>query len=375
VSGAQTISEAKGASTVSQASSSTDYSHVFLSAKDIERAAEEGVLAKDDAARLVRWAYDQHFNRTLIDETQIPVPEQRRGFNLVTVLYYFGAMLMISACAWFLGDKWDVLGARGICVTAIIYILIAASTGVWLRRHRYLVAGGLLITVAVSLTPLLVYSIERMIGLWPGEDPGAYKNFYPLIHGSWIAMELATIATVALALKFVRFSFLTAPMAFSFWFLSMDLAALIFRENSLASDKAKWVSVLVGILAMLTGFGLDRALHKRGASKMEDFAFWCYLFGLMAFWGGLSVMDSGSELTRFVYLLINLGLVGMSLKLRRAVFLVFGAMGAYIYLGHLAWEVFKDSVLFPFVLALLGLSLILGTVWGQRYWKRQIKTV
>ena len=65
----------------------------------------------------------------------------------------------------------------------------------------------------------------------------------------------------------------------------------------------------------------------------------------------------------------------MSLKLRRAVFLVFGAMGAYIYLGHLAWEVFKDSVLFPFVLALLGLSLILGTVWGQRYWKRQIKTV
>src|SRR2546429_4933175 len=154
-------------STVSQNSSSTDYSDVVLSAKDIERAAEEGVLPKDDAERLVRWAYDQHFNRTLIPETQTPVPEQRKAFNLVTVLYYFGAMLMISACAWFLGDKWDVLGARGICVTAIIYILIAASTGVWLRRHGYLVAGGLLITVAVTLTPLLVYSIERITGLWP----------------------------------------------------------------------------------------------------------------------------------------------------------------------------------------------------------------
>lgn len=360
---------------MSENPSATDYSHVVVSAKDIERAAEEGVLAKNDADRLVRWAYDQHFNRTLVPDPQLPAPEQRKGFNLVTVLYYFGAMLMISACAWFLGDKWDVLGARGICITAIIYLLIAASTGAWLRRHGYLVAGGLLITVAVSLLPLLVYSIERMTGLWPAQDPGAYENFYPWIHGSWIVMELATIAAAAVALKFVRFSFLTAPMAFSFWFFSMDLAAFIFKENTLTSDKTKWVSVLVGVLTMLVGFGLDRSLHKRGAPKMEDFAFWCYLFGLMAFWGGLTVMDSGSELKRFVYLLINLALVGMAIKLRRTVFLVFGAMGVYAYLGHLAWEVFQDSVLFPFVLALLGLSLILGTVWGQGYWKRRLKTV
>jgi hypothetical protein len=162
-------------------------------------------------------------------------------------------------------------------------------------------------------------------------------------------------------------------MAFSFWFLSMDLAALIFRENSLGSDKAKWVSVLVGVFTMLIGFGLDRTLHKRGA-PMEDFAFWCYLFGLMAFWGGLTVMDSGSELRRLVYLVINLALVGAAIKLRRSVFLVFGAMGVYVYLGHLAWEVFQDSVLFPFVLALLGLSLILGAVWGQRFWKRRLET-
>src|ERR1700682_1795203 len=99
---------------MSEGSSTTDYAQVVLSAKDIERAAEEGVLPQADAERLVHWAYDQHFNRLLVQEPQIPHPEQRKGFNLVTVLYYFGAMLMISACAWFLGDKWDVLGAGGI---------------------------------------------------------------------------------------------------------------------------------------------------------------------------------------------------------------------------------------------------------------------
>jgi hypothetical protein len=124
---------------------------------------------------------------------------------------------------------------------------------------------------------------------------------------------------------------------------------------------------------MLVGFGLDRLLRQREAPTGEDFAFWCYLFGLMAFWGGMTAMDSGSELRRLVYLLINLGLMALAIKLKRTVFMVFGVLGVYAYLGHLAWEVFKDSVLFPFVLALLGLSLILGTVFGQHYLRRRLK--
>ena len=84
-------------------------------------------------------------------------------------------------------------------------------------------------------------------------------------------------------------------------------------------------------------------------------------------------MDSGSELRRLVYLLINLGLMALAIKLKRTVFMVFGVLGVYAYLGHLAWTVFKDSALFPFVLALLGLSLILGTVFGQHYLRRRMK--
>src|SRR5262249_37961826 len=192
-------------------------------------------------------------------------------------------------------------------------------------------------------------------------------------HGSWIMMELGTIAAAAFALKFVRFSFLTAPMAFCFWFFSMDVAALIFRQNSLDYDTQKWVSVVVGIITILVGYALDRFLRQRSAPTGEDFAFWCYLFGLMAFWGGLTVMDSGSEFSRLVYLLINLGLMALALKLKRPVFMVFGVLGVFIYLGHLAWEVFKDSVLFPFVLAFLGLALILVTVLGQHYVRQRMK--
>jgi len=50
----------------------------------------------------------------------------------------------------------------------------------------------------------------------------------------------------------------------------------------------------------------------------------------------------------------------------------FGVLGVHVYLGHLAYEAFKDSVLFPFALALLGLSVILFTVFAQRYLRRQL---
>jgi hypothetical protein len=209
-----------------------------------------------------------------------------------------------------------------------------------------------------------------MLGVWPGNRPGAYKDYYPLIHGSWVIMELATIAVAAVALRFVRFGFLTAPIAFSFWFLSMDAAAWYLGQNDLDWTVRKWVSVGVGLLTLLVGFGLDKTLHKKNQARTDDFAFWCYMFGLMAFWGGLSSMDSTSEVGRAIYAAINLGLIGLAVKLRRATFLVFGAMGIYVYLGHLAYEVFKNSVFFPFTLALLGLSLILATVWAQRRFLR-----
>jgi hypothetical protein len=90
------------------------------------------------------------------------------------------------------------------------------------------------------------------------------------------------------------------------------------------------------------------------------------LFGVVAFWGGLTSMDSGSEWSRLGYAFVNVCLIGIAIKLRTTVFLVFGAIGIFIYICHLAYEVFADSIFFPFVIAFLGLGLILVTVLVQR---------
>src|SRR5437867_3732867 len=121
-----------------------------ISVSDIRDAGAAGVISAEDTERLIDWLS----GRPPVEEPPI---ETSRGFNLATVAYYFGAMLMISACAWFLGDKWQTLGSAGVLVTCLVYFAVAAGLGWWMRGRGYAVAGGLLITVAVCLTPLIVY--------------------------------------------------------------------------------------------------------------------------------------------------------------------------------------------------------------------------
>ena len=99
----------------------------------------------------------------------------------------------------------------------------------------------------------------------------------------------------------------------------------------------------------------------------EDYARWGYLAGLAAFWGGLTLVDSGSELGKALYCLINIVLMGMAVLLRRPVFMVFGGLGVAAYLGYLSYEVFAQSLLFPVVVTLIGLGVIwLGLVYQKR---------
>jgi hypothetical protein len=44
--------------------------------------------------------------------------------------------------------------------------------------------------------------------------------------------------------------------------------------------------------------------------------------------------------------------------LQRRLFVVFEAAGVFGYVGHLAWEIFEDSLLFPFALSTAGVAII-----------------
>ena len=262
------------------------------------------------------------------------------------------SLIVISAMGCFMTLGWETFGGGGILLISVIYALcfVLAGRTLWFKQNLT-IPGGLLFTMAVCMTPLAVYGFERLIGLWPQGDPGTYRDFHMWVKGGWFFMEVATILATLVALWFVRFPFLTAPIAFSLWYMSMDLTPLLFGRPEFTWNERLWVSVWFGLAMLLVSFLVDRQTR-------EDYAFWGYLFGMLAFWFGLSLMENGSELSKFLYCLINLGLMVVSVLLQRRIFIIFGSLGVFGYLGYLSYRVFENSLLFPVALSFLGILMI-----------------
>ncbi len=317
-----------------------------LGRHDLERAVAAGVLDAERAEALWQFLGSE-------------LPSLRPRFDLVHVLWYAGALIVIGAMGLFTTLAFARLGGGVLALVAVIYAvaLTAAGGHLWQRGMR--IPGGLLITVAVTMAPLFTFGVQDALGWWTHAEPGNYRDFYIWIKASWLPMELATIVAGVVALRFWRFPFLVAPIAVALWFMSMDLVSWVFGEGWDSWDQRRIVGIWFGLAMLIVAWAVD--VRARG-----DFAFWLHLFGLMAFWGGLTLVDSQNELGKAFYCLINLVLLLLALFLERRAYAVFGALGIAGYLCHLAGEVFQDSLLYPFALSLIGVLIIAAGLFVHR---------
>jgi len=284
-------------------------------------------------------------------------------FDAAHLLWYAGALIVISAMGLFSTVAFSQLGGRALTACAIAYAVAFTLAGhhLWYRKNLR-VPGGLLIAIAVSMAPLAVYGVQAELGWW-GKfgNPGTVHDFYVWIKGSWIFMEIAAVMAGVVALRFFRAPFIVSIIAVALWFMSMDLTPWIFDVGQFDFEMRRQVSVWFGLAIIMVACVVD--YRSRGG----DFAFWLHLFGLMAFWGGISATSGATELGRAVYCLFNIGLLFAAVILLRRAYAVFGTFGITLYLGHLADVVFKDSLLFPFALSLIGIAVIAaGLVYHRR---------
>lgn len=296
--------------------------------------------------------------------TELGAQPSSHKFDLSHVLYYFGALLVMVAMSWFVGEAFDRFEGLGLFWMGCIYILIFLTLGTlcW-NKSDLKTPGGLFITLAVCLIPLTVYGLQKWLGWWIVDQPGQYRDFFSWIKGGWFLMEIATVLGGCLALYFYRIPFLTLPIFFTLWFMSMDLAPLIFGETNNIDDIRKKVSIVFGLGLLLVAYIID-------LKSKEDLAFWPYFFGVITFWGGLSLLEESSEYQRFLYLLINFGLMLLSILLKRVVFLVFGALGVLLYLSSIFYKYFSESLSFPIILSVVGVLVIF---LGILYHKNRMK--
>lgn len=328
-----------------------------LDQRDLKEAVDRGILDQDQADGFWAFLAERH--------------DDRPRFSFTHILYYFGGLIAIGAMTLFMNLGWERFGGIGLFVIALAYAVAGiALLHYFLYRRRLSVPAGIMAAFVVALTPLAIYGVQVELGYWAGEHQ--LRAFHTRVDWAWLFMELGTLAVAAFMLWRYRMPFSVMPLAVVLWYMSMDLAPLLFGNwDSSAGqrdwegywDYREWVSLWFGLGMVLFALFVDlRARHSR-----QDFAFWLYLFGVLAFWGGLSLMDSGSELGKLLYACINLLLIGVGATLGRRVFVVFGGLGIAGYVGHLAYDVFEDSLLFPFVLTLIGLAVILLGVLWQRH--------
>src|SRR5579864_8974874 len=77
--------------------------------------------------------------------------ESRHGraarFDVPSVAYYLGALVVMAAMGWFMTTAWERFGGPGIAGIATVYAVCFAVVGyrLW-QRELYRVPGGLLVT-------------------------------------------------------------------------------------------------------------------------------------------------------------------------------------------------------------------------------------
>ena len=317
----------------------------------LQQAVAEGIITPDQANKL-RELWRQEIAPT-------PASAEEPGTRLSRFLYYLGALIVIGAMSWLMNTAWDAFRGFGLFGIAAGYAAVFCGLARYFRP-KSTVLGGLFAVMAVCMTPLAVFGLQSGLNVWPYENPGAYKDFYRYIRGGWFAMEVATLAAGLVSLRYSRIPLAMMPIAFTLWFMSMDIAPIL-AGGDFNWTVRKQVSIVFG-LAML---GAALLVERR---QKIDYAKWLYIFGAMTFWGGLSLLRSDSELSKFIYCLINVAMMFCGVLLDRKVFLVFGGVGFFGYLGYLSWRVFRNSIAFPFALTVLGLSLVyLGWIYHTKY--------
>ncbi len=296
--------------------------------------------------------------------------EASRGFNVVTVAYVLGAMLVVFAFGWVLIDRWQTLGAPGVMIVTLVYVVTLWGCARWLEGRGFRLAAGTARMLAVSLLPIVTWAALSIGGVWPitdtGGDPFATGDRAAAIR--WLLVDLTALVAAGVALRAYPHMAITIPVTVALWAFCLHLTRLIGGPR-IFPLLDRWLLLTVGLAVCAVAGEADRwqrNARRTGRTIDGDFAFFPWLGGLAAFGIAYVAIWVRADGGMHVLPVVGVFLIVMALILRRRTHLVFGLLAVFGYLAYLATEVFRNYLSLPVILGTTGLLLILLTVWAQR---------
>ncbi len=296
--------------------------------------------------------------------------EAERAFNGITIAYGLGAIVVLFAFGWFMVDRWKVLGDGGVFGLSVAYAGIFLLVAQVLRRDGFETARGVATLLAVGMAPLAMWALLRWTGLWTPELDavcGQRDHPFAVCQGQPLAIELAVVAAALVAMRQMAFSPFMIPIAV----VCVTLPERLLREwapgQYMDGAVMGWRLAIVASALAAVAYTVDR--RRRG----EDYGFWLWISVAATSWWSVLMLFQFDRSLRPWLAPVALLVIIASVYLRRRALLVVGLFGVLGFLGWLAFDVFKVTTAFPLVLALLGVAIIILTVWLQKQFPEVIR--
>ncbi|NIP83504.1 MAG: hypothetical protein GWM90_31460, partial [Gemmatimonadetes bacterium] len=184
--------------------------------RDLAELRDAGIIDAGTADRIRAWSAGRA-------PRDADAADEPGWFDPARTAYYLGAVLILFALGWFALEAWKRYGGWTLAGVALAYGALFAWLGDRLWRGGERVAGGLLFTAAAGMTPLLVFSVQAGLGVWPDAAARAGPEHYRALAGHRVVMEAATILVLLLAIRLRPFAFHAAALAAAVVALAFDL--------------------------------------------------------------------------------------------------------------------------------------------------------
>lgn len=309
--------------------------------EDLQHWREKGLLSEEQLQRII----------TDADlETAPEGPEKKSRLNPVTVAYYFGGLLALLSFTIFIASRWEELSEAERLATALSVLVVTGCLGAWLRFAKgYNIAGGIILMITTVAFPLFVYTVADIAGLWP--PGGSFEEMsYAFLYISLISLPVALLILVL-----TRFSLISLVVTGLVHFAAMAIGGIASADLAMVTSATCGAFILLGI-----------GLSLRG---IKQYTFWLKLYGLVGLQAGFTTLFSNSDSALFgiLFLAVYLIMIFFSLRFQEVIYLVFGVIGVYTYIIRLIFDYLEDTVYFPLVLGIIGISIVVLAVLYQRF--------
>lgn len=311
---------------------------------DIEEFEKAGVIDPSTALRMKKYLVH---SGGASSPTRDP-DSSGFSFSFVTLAYYGGALIVLSALTLLGSEFTRVWGALSLVIFGVSLAVISILAGRSAYRRGARPAASGFFAVAVASAPVIVFALLSLTGLTGPNAPvavGAYEIDHLLMSAS---LTLAGL----LALKLKPSTLIGLPLtAGIIWFMD----SLIRGPLSMSEDLQFIAYGVLATLLLLLAIRLDKRFPV-------DLSVWLYAGSVMLY--TFSLM--GLELPAWVWLFVFTLLLFLGVLVRRRLLVVVGAFGGVISFHIWILDILPSGMPTILTLTVVGLLIIAVAVWYSK---------